>query len=145
MIWHKNYIRPTALEQIQMRAAKKAGCILSAYRRERGLEVPKPGRLDTHHLKNGNKRMGHGFVICLHSWYHERVVPYPAQSIEEARERYGASLKDGSKAFLASHGITERGLWELQQTRLGLSTEWPASKIMPRREVLPEADVAEGR
>ena len=140
MIWHKRYVRPTALERIRSNAARKAGCILSAYRREKKLPVPSSGKTDLHHLKDGNKRMSEVYTIPLHSWYHERVVPYPCESIEEARARYGASLKDGSKAFVASHGITERGLWEMVQTRMGMSTEWPASKIF-KRELETEAEV----
>lgn len=34
MIWHKNWVRPTAWEQMRIDAMMKGGCILSMYRRE---------------------------------------------------------------------------------------------------------------
>jgi len=137
---HKNYVRPTALEQIRINAMLKFGCIISAVRKARGLEVPTRGRNEVHHLVEGNKRLGHGYTIVLNAWYHRGVVPYPATSKEEARARYGAALSDGRKAFRASHGFDDRDLWVDTQGRLGMSCDMPLSKIVPRREAKTEAE-----
>lgn len=133
MIPHKNYVKPTAFEKLRMDAIRKAGCILTMLRREKGLAVPEHGRIDIQHLKDTTHTFGHLYTIALHSWYHERVVPYPAKSVEEARQLYGATLRDGTKAFLASHGLTDRDLWVESQKRMGMSTDFPESKILPRR------------
>lgn len=142
VIPHKNYVRPTGMERLRMDALRKAGCILSMLRREKGLAVPTRGKVDMQHLKDTTHTLGHWYTIALHSWYHRGIVPYPLASIEEARERYGASLVDGSKTFFESHGITQRGLWEESQRRMGMSTEWPASKVY--KAPLTEADVSQG-
>jgi hypothetical protein len=136
---HKNYVRPTALEQIRINAMLKFGCIVIATRKARGLEVPARGKNEVHHLVEGNKRLGHGYTIVLNSWYHRGVVPYPATSKKEARARYGAALSDGRKAFYASHGFDDRDLWVDTQGRMGMSVQMPTSKIVPRREAQTEA------
>lgn len=136
---HKKYVRPTALEQIRIDAMLKGGCVLSIYRTAQGLTVPERGKIEVHHLVSGNKRMGHTYTIPLRSFYHRGVVPYPAQSKEEARELYGAALSDGSKSFLKSHGVDDLELWKYLQILLGMSTDLPPSKILPRREVSSEA------
>jgi hypothetical protein len=137
---HRNYTYPTKADRDRERAARKLGCILSRDRMARGLPVPKQGPVDIDHLVNPGKRLGHGYSIPLHPWYHRGVVPYPLTSKEEARERYGASVTDGSKAFLASHGVTRLELYQMTQGLLGLPTELPKSKIF-KREALSEAPV----
>lgn len=137
---HRKYIRPTALEKIRIDAMLKFGCIVTATRIARGLEVPARGKAEIHHLVEGNKRLGHGYTIVLNSWYHRGVVPYPATSKKEARARYGAALSDGRKAFRASHGFDERGLWVDTQGRMGMSCDMPVSKIVPRRVPQTEAE-----
>ncbi len=135
---HKNYVRPTALEQTRINAMLKFGCILSAVRKSRGLEVPTRGKAEVHHLVDGNKRLGHEYTIVLNSWYHRGVVPYPATSKEEARARYGAALSDGRKAFRASHGFDDRDLWVDTQGRLGMPCDLPLSKIYKRPQTEAE-------
>jgi hypothetical protein len=132
VIWHKNYVRATPFEQIRMDAARKAGCILSALRTERGLEAPAGGRVELHHLIDGNRRMGHWHTIPLNDWYHSKVVPR-RMTEAEAMARYGATIKHGSKAFLECHGLTDRDLWIEVQVRMGMDAEFPVSKILPRR------------
>lgn len=132
MIWHKKYIRPTAWEQLRIDAVMKGGCRVSLRRTEMGLAVPTTGRVEYNHITEGGKRLGHLYGYPLHEWYHRAVVPYPARNKAEARKLYGASLADGSKAFVASHGLTERELWESLQRAMGMSTEWPESKRVPR-------------
>jgi hypothetical protein len=131
MIPSRNYVKPTALEQVRTDAARKSGCLLSMLRTEKGLFVPQYGRVEIHHLKDGNRVLGHLYTICLHSWYH-RAVPPPGMRRDEAREFYGASIADGSKAFLESHGLTERDLWLEHQKRIGGISEFPPSKIYKR-------------
>jgi hypothetical protein len=133
VIWHKKYIRPTAWEQLRIDAVMKGGCYVSLLRKEMGLAVPTSGRVEYHHIVESGKRLGHLYGFPLHDWYHRGVVPHSARSKKEARERYGASLADGKRAFVASHGLTEREFWESLQRALGQSTEWPATKILPRR------------
>lgn len=136
---HKKHIRPTAFEQVRINAMLKFGCIVTATRKDRGLEVPMRGKNEVHHLVDGNKRLGHAYTIVLNSWYHRGVVPYPATSKKEARARYGAALSDGRTAFRASHGYDDRDLWVDTQGRMGMSCDLPLSKIVPRR-LLSEAD-----
>lgn len=133
---HRNYTYPTAAERSRERAARKLGCILSRHRIARGLPVPKQGPVDIDHLVKPGKRLGHAFSIPLHPWYHRGVVPYPCTSKAEARELYGAAVSDGSKAFLASHGVTRMDLYIETQRLLGLPVETVPTKILPRR--LPE-------
>lgn len=135
MIWHKNQTWPTSAERAREREARKLGCVLSRNRVARGLPVPelRKGSLHIHHLLKPGKREGHGYSIPLHSWYHEGVIPYPFASRSEAREAFGATVKDGSKAFLESHGVTQWDLYEETQKLLKLPADRPASKIVPRR------------
>jgi hypothetical protein len=139
VIWHKNQTWPNAAERARERAARKLGCVLSRNRVARGLPVPEPrkGSLHIHHLLKPGKRYGHGYSIPLHSWYHEAIIPYPYTSKAEARAAFGASVKQGSKVFLADHGVTEWELYDETQKELKLPADRPATKIMPRR--LPDA------
>jgi len=140
-MWHKNQTWPTPADRAREREARKLGCVLSRNRVARGLPVPEPrkGSLHIHHLLKPGKREGHGYSIPLHSWYHEGVIPYPYTSRSEAREVFGATIKDGSKAFLESHGVTQWELYDETQKLLKLPAGRPATKIMPRR-LLAEAE-----
>lgn len=147
---HRNYIRATAWEKLRIAAMMKGGCIVTMYRLDltkpeppSGRGVPVTGRVECNHIVRDNKRMGHLYTIPMRAWYHRGVVPHPARSIEEARAWYGAALTDGRKAFLASHGVDEIELWTYLQKLLGMATDLPPSKILPRREVLrTEAEVS---
>lgn len=141
---HRNYTWPTKDDRQRERAARKLGCILSRRRLAAGLPVPKQGPVDIDHLVKPGKRLGHSMSIPLHPWYHRGVVPYPCTSKAEARELYGAAVSDGSKAFLASHGVTRMELYAETQKLLGLPVESLPTKIMPRREALPEAEMTRG-
>jgi hypothetical protein len=143
MIWHKNQTWPTTAERAREREARKLGCVLSRNRAARGLPVPEPrkGSLHIHHLLKPGKRYGHGYSIPLHSWYHEAIIPYPFTSKTEARAVFGASIKQGSKVFLADHGVTEWELYDDTQKLLKLPIERPATKIFKRGSLLPEAEV----
>lgn len=142
MIASKDMKRPTKFEQLRIDAMMKGGCILILRRQLRRLgQVPTNGRVECHHIVDGNKRLGHLYSIPLHSWYHRGVVPYPARSAREAREWYGASLANGSKAFKADHEVDELGLWQELQQLLGMSDELQESKVY-RPDLLTEALVS---
>lgn len=138
-MWHKNQVRATAYEKVRINAMLKAGCVMTMVRQERNLPVPASGKIEVHHLIEGNKRLGHWWTIALHSWWH-RGVPPRGMTKEEARALYGASLSDGRKAFRESHGFDDRDLWVEAQTRLGMSVQMPPSKIYKRP--LSEAEVS---
>lgn len=142
MIWHRKQVRATAWEKLRIDAMMKGGCILTMYRRERGLAVPPPGKIECQHIVRNNQRMGHIYTIPLHIYYHQGRVPR-GYTLEDARELLGAALTDSMRVFRASHGVDDLDLWRYLQKLMGMSTELPPSKIVPRREALPEADVAE--
>lgn len=131
MIPHKGYVKPTAWERMRMDAIRAAGCILSRLRQEQGLEVPN-GRVELQHIKDTTHTLGHAYTICLDAWYHQGRPP-KGVSYEEAGRRFGAPLTEGRKTFYESHGLTERDLFVETNTRMGMDTAWPASKIVPRR------------
>lgn len=82
-----------------------------------------------HHIKQGNKRMGHRFVLPLCPGHHVGEFTegqHYGEELSVHRHRY---------AFIMTFG-TERMLWEKVQKDLGLPiTGWPTSKILPRRGV----------
>lgn len=110
MIWHKNAKPWTDAELARAeRMAVEIGCIFCALE---GMI----GRCDNrHHIKSGQKRMGHWYTIpvCLvhHSDCHNGKFNH-ARQIDA---------------------------WLKVQHALGLSDELPRSKILPRRH-LPEAE-----
>ena len=130
-MFHKNMPRATAFEKLRMDAIRKGGCVLSMYRRERGLAAPERGAIEIHHVVRNNKRMGQMYTIPLNTYYNSGVVVLPARRKSEAVEIYGASLKDGMRVFRASHGVDDLDLWKLLQERMGMSTELPHSKVLP--------------
>lgn len=132
-MWHRKWVRPTAFEKLRMDAMMKGGCALSLYRRERGLLVPGRGKIECQHLVRNNKRMGHWYTIPLHIYYHQGQIRQVASTREEARELYGASLKDSMRVFRESHGLDDLELWVWLQGRLGMSAELPASKVFKRQ------------
>ena len=135
---HRNYIRPTALEQLRIDAMMKGGCVLTMYRRERGLAVPPPAKTECHHIVRNNKRMGHLYTISLNVYYHQGQRR-PGSTAAEWRKLYGASLKDSMRVFRASHGVDDLDLWQYLQQLMGMSTELPVSKIYKRPALPAEA------
>lgn len=136
MIWHKNMQRPTAWEQMRIDAMMKGGCVLTMYRREQGLAVPPAGKVECQHIVRNNKRMGPLYTIPLHVYYHQGRVPR-GYTPADARELLGATLKDSLRVFRESHGLDDLDLWFWLQKRMGMTTELPPSKIVPRRIVHP--------
>lgn len=123
-----------------MDAIKKAGCILSMLRREKGLEVPN-GRTEIQHIKDTTHTLGHAYTICLDVWYHQGRPPKRC-TWDDALRRFGAPLTMGRKTFYQSHGLTERDLFVETNTRMCMDTSWPASKIFKPESLLSEAEVS---
>lgn len=138
MIPHKGYVKPTAWERMRMDAIRAAGCILSRIRQEKGLEVPN-GRVELQHIKDTTKTLGHAYTICLDVWYHQGRPP-KGVSFEESIRRFGLPLTGSRRMFNIFHETTERKLWEETNRRMGMSTEWPASKIFKPESLLSEAE-----
>ena len=118
--------RPTKEEAQRMKIIKAQGCVLT------WLKFGEKKYAEVHHILIGGKRAGHWYTIALSPWYHQRTCE-PGKTVEEMRARYGASTRDGSKAFVAAHHYTEWELWQRLQVVLGLDDSLPATKIVPRR------------
>jgi hypothetical protein len=122
----RNQPRPTKEEAQRMKIIKALGCELT------WLKFGEKKYAEVHHILIGGKRAGHWYTIPLSPWYHQRTCE-PGKTVEEMRARYGASTRDGSKAFVAAHHYTEWELWQRLQVVLGLDDSLPATKILPRR------------
>ena len=142
MILHKNYVPATAWEKLRIAAMMKGGCVLTMYRRDRGLAVPPPGKIECQHIVRNNKRMGHLYTIPLHVYYHQGRVPL-GYDPEGARFVFGATIKDSMRVFRESHGVDDLDLWVLLQKSMAMTTDLPPSKIFKRPEALPEAPVGQ--
>ncbi len=83
------------------------------------------GRLEIHHLKSGNLRMGHDFTVCLGAWHH-RQVKWDDHSLAGMRDWFGPSLMDGSNIFAERFGRNHE-LLKYQNELIGWTAE-------PKRE-----------
>jgi len=87
-------------------------------------------QLELHHILDGGRRMGHAFSIFLCRGHHQghwtesQLIQLPAE--------YRVSISNGRKRFIPIFG-TERSLWERVQVTINDPTEWPSSKLVPRR------------
>lgn len=117
---------PTKTESERIRRIVDLGCIVS--RRKWRVYVPP----DVHHIVEGY-RLGHWFTIPLSPWYH-RGVTDTGMSQKEMTELYGPSMALDKPKFEKAFG-TEKRLWMIVQRLLKLDRAWPASKIVPRRQV----------
>ena len=113
MIWHKNAKPWTKAETARAdRMATEIGCIFCA------LNTGQKGRCDhRHHIKSGNKRMGHWYTLPL-------------------CEKHHGFCHDGT----IKHGVQIHAWFKVQHI-LGLSDEMPMSKIF-KRATLSEAEVS---
>lgn len=119
---------PTTAERKRTDAMMQLGCVLTWAKFGRQVNA------ECHHITVARKRLGHAYSIPLSPWYH-RGVPDSGFTPRDMRRDYGASLTDGSKAFIHSHGYTELDLWLRVQHLLGLSDDLPATRIVRRRHV----------
>lgn len=122
----RNQPRPTKEEAQRMKIIKAGGCMLT------WLKFGEKKYAEIHHITMPGKRLGHWYTIPLSRWYH-RGTCEPGKTKDEMRAKYGASLADGTRAFVASHHYTELELWQRLQITLGLNDELPKSKRVPRR------------
>lgn len=126
MIWHKNAVRATPEELARNDLIRSLGCMCCALK---GDVSKKP--VEIHHIKSGNKRMGHLYTIPLCSAHHRGKRGFK-MTIEPA-------VHDGMKAFKAAWGYTDLELWQKLQQLLKLDDSLPPSKIFKRESHLPEA------
>lgn len=103
MIWHKNAKPWTKAETVRCERMKPLGCIHCWL--NFSTKVP---CAEVHHIKSGNKRMGHWFTLPLCLACHKAV---------------------DTGAFKHAEQIDR---WVKLQHILGLSDELPASKIFRR-------------
>jgi len=132
----RNQPRPTKEEAQRNKIIKANGCMLT------WLKFGEKKYAEIHHITIPGKRLGHWYTIPLSPWYHRGTCD-PGKTKAEMRAKYGASLVDGTRAFVASHHYTELELWQKLQVTLGLDDELPKSKRVPRRVVHVEVDTGE--
>ena len=99
--------KPTKSEAKRIDAMMILGCVHCAWW---GKPVPAE---ECHHILRGNKRLGHLYTIPLCYMCHVDIN----------------RLTNPRNYSVPS----ERELWERVQNRLHLSTDWPESKILPRK------------
>jgi hypothetical protein len=110
LIWHVNAKPWTKAEKARGdRMATEIGCIFCA------LSDIKSRCDERHHVKRGNKRMGHWFTLPLCEAHHSQCHSGTIRNAEQL------------------------DAWIKVQHILGLSDELPASKIVKRRELQTEA------
>jgi hypothetical protein len=129
----RNQPRPTKEEAQRNKIIKANGCMLN------WLKFGEKKYAEIHHITIPGKRLGHWYTIPLSPWYHRGICD-PGKTKTEMHTKYGASLADGTRAFVASHHYTELELWQKLQVTLGLDDELPKSKRVPRRVVHVEVD-----
>src|SRR5277367_696485 len=128
MIWSRKQERATKMELEYMELVRFLGCLACEHF---GIDRT----ASAHHIKEGNKRLGHRFVIPLCAGHH--------QADFAPGEDYGLrlSVHRAHRKFVEIFG-SERSLWEKVQTKLRLPvTGWPASKIAPRKLIQESHDV----
>jgi hypothetical protein len=90
--------KPTASEVERFEKLQALGCIACRYLGVTGRKG------EVHHLKSGNKRIGHQATILLCKWHHQG---HTALGKKIAEEEYGPSLAYGSKPFHERFGSDE--------------------------------------
>jgi hypothetical protein len=101
MVMWKGMTPATAAELEHMARVKQLPCCLCLAGMQRSVT-------EVHHIKRGNKRLGHFYVL-----------PY---------------CKFGHHANASYHTQHERALWQKLNDELGIVRDWPTSRIVARRE-----------
>jgi len=117
---------PTKAEQERIDRMKRLGCPACAF-----LEIVNVG-CDLHHILIGGVRAGHWYSIFLCPGHHRGA--WSPEQLELIEPHQRVAISDGRKAFTRVYP-SEREMWETVQRRLNLSTAWPLSKILSRRDV----------
>jgi len=87
-------------------------------------------QLELHHILDGGRRMGHAFSIFLCAGHHQGH--WTESQLIQLLPEHRVSISDGRKRFIQIFG-TEKSLWQRVQVSINDPTEWPTSKIVPRR------------
>lgn len=129
MIWHRNAVRATPFELERNDKLRQMHCMCCAIDGDLSRK-----KIEIHHIKSGNKRMGHLYTIPLCAAHHrgERGAPGTAEI-----SWHGS----GSKEFVKRWGYTDLQLWQKLQVMLGLDDSLPPTKIFKRQVPLPEASI----
>jgi hypothetical protein len=98
--------KPTKAEVERIEAMMVLGCVHCAW-----WDEPVPAE-ECHHILRGNKRLGHWYTLPLCKTCH-------------------ASINQLTNPLYSD--VSEQALWERVQNRLHLPTDWPESKILPRK------------
>lgn len=123
MIAYKGMPKATPADFARMDLLREMHCMACAIKGDF-----KKQKVEIHHLKRGNKRMGHLYTIPLCNAHHQGN----RGSTEPAVHR-------GMKAFRAAFGYDDWGLWQKLQVMLGLDDSLPPSKIYKRPASQTEA------
>lgn len=99
MVAYKGMTPATTEELLFLSLVKLRPCCLCLPGEQRSVT-------EVHHIKRGNKRLGHFFVL-----------PY-------------CKIKHHTQAHLYTH--SERANWQKLNDDLGVVREWPVSKVVPR-------------
>jgi Recombination enhancement, RecA-dependent nuclease len=116
--------KPSKAEAERITSMMILGCCACAF-----IGIPQIAE-ECHHIVEGNRRMGHWYSIPLCKGHHRGI--WSPEQVICMPENFRVSLCDGSKAFESVYA-SERELWTRVQQRLHLSTDWPKSKMLPRR------------
>lgn len=119
MIWHRGAVQATSAELARNDLIRELGCMCCALKGD----VSKK-KVEIHHIKSGNRRMGHLYTIPLCAAHHRGE-----RGDKSATEPY---VHGGMKAFRERWGYTDLQLWQKLQVMLGLDDSLPQSKIFKR-------------
>lgn len=117
--------RPTKAERERIEKMRPLGCVACAHAGWFNQHY-----LELHHLLESGRRISHAHSILLCRGHHRNIWE-PVQ-ILCLLPRYRTSIASGTKSFNAVFG-SDRRLWERVQVTINDPTEWPSSKILPRR------------
>jgi len=121
VIWHRHAVPATMEELRRNNLLKEMQCMCCALKGDLS-----PKKVELHHIKSGNKRIGHLCTIPLCTAHHRGGTDEPY-------------VHGGMKAFVAAFGYTDLQLWQKLQVILGMDDSLPPSKIF-KRATLSEAE-----
>lgn len=108
MVMYRGMPKATKAELAYLAQVKELPCCVCPEAPGRDQQSP----TEAHHIVQG-KRLGHFFCLPLCAEHHELVT--------SARWMFEQIFS------------SQRSLWEKTNAKLGVSREWPASKVVPRR------------
>lgn len=126
MIWHKNQVRATKVEQERITRMLSLGCCACAQDMLEHDDWPLADP-ECQHIVEDNKRLGPLYTIGLCAGHHRGEWTKEQRRFRLTCCGLPVSLSAGSKPFTARYG-TQRELWGGTQIMLGLPDVWPKSK-----------------